>query len=353
MKKTYRPSICRLANLPVFILLLCSGFSAQSQSPLYFHSPELIDGEAGKPGATYKFSGVITASNGQALTDCLVRIDAISAGVELLDIDQAESADKGAFQPVIEHQKTIGAAAVSFRFQFVPAEGTLNASGKYTFNTFSAALSGLNGLQNAQQFAECAIGKNAMVMLPKANNQVLVAKSGAALRAQYKWDAQHAANQEPIVFASKEVSEFKIRVGVNSKMNPWEGKSAYRIALSEQIPVVAAAETIHFTAVAEQLNAEPVTAVEPSEERAADVLPMQNHHLSENLLVFVPDDMVNEQLTIEILNAKGELKRKLIEDKAPAQLWVSMRNLAAGSYKVQITAGSKKFSMLTIRASQL
>lgn len=75
--------------------------------------------------------------------------------------------------------------------------------------------------------------------------------------------------------------------------------------------------------------------------------------LSNDLLVFIPDEMVQKKVVINIYNQKGELRRKIIEDKAPQQLLVEIGDLAAGSYKIEVQSDDKKFTMLTIRSSQL
>jgi hypothetical protein len=69
--------------------------------------------------------------------------------------------------------------------------------------------------------------------------------------------------------------------------------------------------------------------------------------------VFIPDEMVQKKVVINIYNQKGELRRKIIEEKAPQQLLLEIGDLAAGSYKIEVQSDDKKFTMLTIRSSQL
>lgn len=343
------------------ILFVFIGFVAvqnvQAQSPLYFHNPALIEGEAGQVGARYKFTGVITASNGQALTDCVVRIESLSQGIELLDIDQAESMQEAAFQPVIEHQQTIGAAAVSFSFEFIPHDLNTSKEGRYVFPALAASLSGLRGLGEAQAFAECAIGKNGMVWLNKKNKHVLVARSGDAFRAQYKWGVEEEVKtnaETPIVFANSEVSSFRLKMGVNSKTSPFNGRSVCDLLLTESVPSSNGTETIRFATLVESYDAIPewIDTVTNQDDSSKNKK-LKNIKLADNLLVFIPDDMLDKQVVIDILNEKGELRRKIIEEKAPTQLLIEVGDLAAGSYKVIIQSGDKKFTMLTIRPSQL
>ncbi|WP_290710563.1 hypothetical protein, partial [Flavihumibacter sp. CACIAM 22H1] len=303
MKKTY-PLMLPTSTALYKILFLLIGFVAvqklQAQTALYFHNPALINGEPGQVGASYKFTGVITASNGQPLTDCVVRIESLSQGIELLSIDQAESTQEAAFQPVIEHQQTIGAAAVSFSFDFIPHDPSVNNEGKYVFPALAASLSGLKGLGEAQAFAECAIGKNGVVWLNKKNKHVLVARSGEAFRAQYKWGIdgeEMAAPETPIVFANSEVSSFKLKMGVNSKTSPFNGRSVCDLLLTESMPVSNVAENIRFASLEENFGAIPEwTEADPCQHDSTKNKQLKNIKLAGNLLVFIPDEMLGKQV---------------------------------------------------------
>lgn len=349
-------ALAPLYSIAILVVGLFAASAVKAQTPLYFHQPQLIEGTAGQVGARYKFTGVIEASNGQPLTDCIVRIESLSQGVEIVAIDQEESMQEAAFQPVVEHQQTIGAAAVSFSFEFLPHDPTINAGGKYVFPALAASLSGLRGLGDAQAFAECAIGKNGTVLLNKKSRNVLVARSGESFRAQYKWGIEEAKTEiaHPVVFANNEVSGFRLKMGVNSKTSPYQGRSSYEILLTETVPTTATNETIHFASLAESYDAVPVWI--DAEEALSDTIKnntLRNVKLANNLLVFIPDDMIDQKVTIDILNEKGELRRKIIEEKAPAQLLVEIGDLAAGSYKIVVQSEHKKFTMITIRPSQL
>lgn len=328
----------------------------QAQTPLYFHHPVLIEGEAGQVGAAYKFTGVITASNGQALTDCIVRVEALSEGVELISIDQQESGQLAAFEPVVEHQLTIGAAAVSFSFEFSPHDPATNSEGRYIFPALAAALSGMKGLEDAQAFAECAIGKNGRVWVKRDTKNILVARSGDAFRAQYKWNEDEVASLKavPVVFANQEVSGFRIKMGVNSKGNPYNGRTVYNLLVTESDPFNQDGTAVHFTSLVEKIEQLPEW-IEPDEaEWLQDTTrTLKKLSLSNDLLVFIPDEMVQKKVIINIYNQKGELRRKIIEEKAPQQVLVQIGDLAAGSYKIEVQSDEKKFTMLTIRSSRL
>jgi hypothetical protein len=329
---------------------------AEAQTVLKFQQPQLVEGTAGQVGAGYKFTGVIQASNGQPLTDCIVRIESLSDGVEIVEIDQDDQGKPAAFQPVIEHQKTIGAASVSFSFEFVPHDGNDNPNGKYIFPALAASLSGLKGLGDAQAFAECAIGKNGMVMLSQDSRNLLVAKSGEAFRAQYKWgvDPEEDGRDYPVVFANQSVSGFTLKMGVNSKMSPYEGVSVYEVLMTEAMPAGQMNGNIRFASYkAEEV---PVPTWFEKEEPVADSteeLSLKNMKLANNLLVFIPEELVGKKVTIDIQNDKGELRRRIIEEKAPTQILVEIGDLAAGSYKILVQSETKKFTILTIRPSQL
>ncbi len=333
--------------------------SPQATTPLYFHHPVLIEGQSGQVGSAYKFTGVISASNGQPLTDCVVRVEALSEGVELQSIDQEESNQLAAFEPVVEHQQTIGAASVSFSFEFVPHDPATNTEGKYIFPALAASLSGLKGLEDAQAFAECAIGKNGRVWVNRESKNIMLARSGDAFRAQYKWsneDETLSVNAAPVVFANQEVSGFRIKMGVNSKGSPYKGRSVYNLLLTESVPVSQAGNAVHFASMIKKIDMLPewigdatvVAVQDTSKTKTLKKLPLSN-----DLLVFIPDEMVQKKVVINIYNQKGELRRKIIEEKAPQQLLVEIGDLAAGSYKIEVQSDDKKFTMLTIRSSQL
>jgi hypothetical protein len=344
------------------LFLLVGSLKAQSQqakTSLYFHHPVLIEGEFGQVGAAYKFTGVISASNGQALTDCVVRIEAISEGVELKSIDLEESNQLAAFEPVVEHQQTIGAASVCFSFEFKPHDPATNMDGKYIFPALAASLSGLKGLEDAQAFAECAIGKNGRVWLNKEAKNVLIARNGDAFRAQYKWSTEEeplSLSSTPIVFANQDVSGFKLKMGVNSKGSPYRGRSVYNLVLTETVPVNHAGNAVHFASLVKDIDMLPEWIGEDAVTTIQDtnkIRTLKKMPLSNDLLVFIPDEMVQKKVVINIYNQKGELRRKIIEEKAPQQLLVEIGDLAAGSYKIEVQSDEKKFTMLTIRSSQL
>ena len=80
MKRTYQSMLPALTILYSSLFLLVGTSVAQSSqatTPLFFHHPVLIERQTGKVGSAYKFIGVISASNGQALIDCIVRVEAL------------------------------------------------------------------------------------------------------------------------------------------------------------------------------------------------------------------------------------------------------------------------------------
>ncbi len=356
-----KPSLTNLYRSLLTLFAITAFGQVNAQLPLNFNRPALVEGEDLKAGAIYKYTGVIIASNGQPLTDCFVKIETVSPGVELVAIDKEESANLMAFEPVIEHKQTIGAAAVSFSFEFRPHDPAINTEGKYIFPALAASLSGLSGQENAQAFAECAIGKNGSVWMQQENGDVMVARSGEAFRAQYKWNAKKSSaslTADKIVFANQEVSGFKLKIGINSKGNPFVGRTAYNLSLTEALPstqtnVVRYVSRTENLQLPEWIEEEKQTDTLNETKETNDIQQLNKIKLSDDLLVFIPDEMVSNKVMINIYDQKGDLKRKIIEESAPNQVMIKIGDLASGAYKIEIQSGEKKFEMLTIRSSRL
>ncbi|PZR22682.1 MAG: hypothetical protein DI538_28905, partial [Azospira oryzae] len=115
MKQLY-PSIKAIFS---FALLLMAGVA--SAQNLSFNEHSLVNGGDGQKGAEYRFTGVLKNAAGAPVTDCIIRIENISAGVVLKDIDAAGNAEN-AFQPVLEHMNTTGPSWIEFSFRFVQHE---------------------------------------------------------------------------------------------------------------------------------------------------------------------------------------------------------------------------------------
>ncbi|MBZ5858105.1 hypothetical protein [Flavihumibacter profundi] len=263
MKQMYpRPTAIALAKVfqTLFMLtsLLCvMSVSAQS---LNFSKYELVNGGEGQKGAEYRFTGVINDTKGNPLADCIVRIDGISPGVQLKNIDNPNSADDAAFQPVVEHMNTIGPSWIEFSFSFIPHVAGKNDNDMFQLPLLAASIYGLNGFDKAQEFVECDLGRNSQVIYETEINNLMVTRIGNSYRAENKWGVQTGKMASASIFEkfsllNQQVTGFKVKFGVNRKAQTWAGVSTYNLALSNSAPDLTASykpSVISFDAKAQQ-----------------------------------------------------------------------------------------------------
>jgi hypothetical protein len=90
-------TLAAVKNYALLFVILFITATVQSQAPIYkFKSPTLISGTGGQLNAVYRFSNVKT---GGTNVDALVKIQGISAGISLQNIDRTIDGYDEAFQP--------------------------------------------------------------------------------------------------------------------------------------------------------------------------------------------------------------------------------------------------------------
>ncbi|MBC6490906.1 hypothetical protein ACFSQD_15920 [Flavihumibacter stibioxidans] len=370
MSKAY-PQTRLSAVFGVKTLFLLLGLSAvqllAAQSQLSFKKATLVSGEDGKVGAEYLFPAVVTNREGVSLTDCIVRIDAISQGVVLKNIDASTPGNEKAFQPVVEHNNTIGASSVSFSFSFVPA-GT-GAAGKQLirFQQLAASLGGLKGFGDAQEFAECNIGKSSQVVFESQNENLVVAKSGQAFRVENKWGVETKESLlrqfENITFVSREVESIQLKFGVNSKMNIWAGTSMFNIVFSQHLPdMTTAFSPVTDNSVLDGLHLVNSNAGEGSKmdknSKAAEglrqvAIEVESVYVQDSLKITIPASWVAQEVTIDFYRSNGEIIRKITEHEAARRLSAEMFDLPAGGYLVRMSCRNEYAVQHAIRTESL
>ena len=236
LPKTIKAIIFSTATLFTF------GASAQS---LNFSTYQLINGGEGQKGAEYRFDNVLSDVQGNAVVDCIVRIDEISAGVQLKSIDNATS-NEAAFQPVLEHMNTTGPSWIQFSFSFVDHNDNSRNHNMFELPLLAASIYGLNGFDKAQEFAECDLGRNSEIIYETGINNLMVTRNGNAFRAENKWGVQtkkiaDTYFNENFSLLNKQITGFKVKFGVTRKSQTWSGTSTYNLGLSKNAPDLTAA----------------------------------------------------------------------------------------------------------------
>lgn len=326
----------------VFVLLAVAG-KASAQN-LSFNEYRLVNGGDGQKGAEYRFTGVVTDAFGQPLTDCIIRIEDISAGVALRSIDVNGAGDNSAFQPVVEHMNTTGPSWIEFSFRFVqhqerPFQGT-----EATLPALEASVYGLNGFDRAQEFVEYDLGSNSQVVYETAMNNMMVTRMGNAFHAENKWGVCTAGgSMEKMSLLNQQVSAFRVKVGINRKNQTWTGISTYNLALSHDNETLAAAYGM-------QNNLASLTGykVDGKKETSfkGDRVEMGSsaRQFTENLKLGLPVNWISKEVVFDIYNADGQIVRTIIEHRAAGTVTLEMQDLPNGSLVVRATCG-KEFAL--------
>ncbi len=226
----------------VFSLFCASNSFAQS---FEFRDYKLVSGGEGQKGAEYRFSGVVRDAAGNAQADCIVRIENMSAGVQLKSIDQPAVDGDAAFQPLVEHLNTLGPSWISFRFSFVPHQAGKADNSTIQFPLLAASIYGLNGFERAQEFAECDLGRNSQIIYEGDVTNLTVTRNGNSFRAENRWGVEtrnfaETFTAEKISLLNQQVSEFRVTFGVNRKARTWAGTSKYNLSVSNAVPELTA-----------------------------------------------------------------------------------------------------------------
>jgi hypothetical protein len=108
-------TLCKIKSCVFFFVILFITNTAQSQAPIYsFKNPTLVSGTALQLYATYRFPNVISG------VDALVKIQNMTSGITLLNIDRTLDGYNEAFQPEYE-MAALSNASIKFRIIFVQA----------------------------------------------------------------------------------------------------------------------------------------------------------------------------------------------------------------------------------------
>lgn len=367
MKQLYPQSTTKLLpNLFKAICLTATAFftlSASAQS-LNFKSYKLVNGGEGQKGAEYRFDNVLTDVNGNAVADCIVRIDEISSGVQLKSIDNAANED-AAFQPVVEHMNTIGPSWIEFSFSFIPHDDTKKVDGVFELPLLAASIYGLNGFDKAQEFAECDLGRNSQIVYETEINNLMVTRNGNTYRAENKWGVQTAKTNagllnEKFSLLNQQVTGLKVKFGVNRKAQTWAGVSTYNLALSKSAPELALASNLTKEAPGTQLMNNFVSAENangkkpalnstsrntiPAEQMSQVEMQISSKIVADRLSLHLPQGWAGKEVVFELYNDNGEIIQKVIEHKSSAVEVLDMKPLVAGSYVIMASC-EKEFAV--------
>lgn len=350
----------------VFVFILFFGVKPLSAQSLSFRQHDLVNGGEGQKGAEYRFTGVISDAAGAPLTDCIVRIDNISAGVQLKNIDFASGAEDAAFQPLVEHMNTLGPSWIEFSFSFVPHQMNPTKESITQLPMIAASIYGLNGFDRAQEFAECDLGRNSQVIYENGINNLMVTRTGNAFRAENKWGVQTAKFNgaigiETFSLLNQQVSNFKVKFGVNRKNQSWAGISKYNLSVSNNAPELTAKVPVlnpgtfssQETLVADG-NAKVATYKRNNAIKNITAAAMATttqvelgssaKQFTAGLKLGLPLNWIDQEVVFDIYNSNGEILRKVIEHKANGTVELDLQDLAAGAYLIRATCG-KEFAV--------
>ena len=241
--KTYpRFSSQTLVNLISLLILLVVLFAlntASAQNNISFTNYKLISGAAGQKGATYRFSAVTQDAHGAPAADCIVKIESMSPGVRLKQLNHDAKGNISSFQPEVEYMNINGPSWIEFSFTFVPHNN--NQMTLHNLSEITTSVSGLNNYGIAQEFAECNLGPDSKVVYDNEITNLMISATGNGFRAENKWGGQQKTkNTEKLSIINKNVSEIHIKIGINrASNNIWGGTSTYRIELKDANPDMA------------------------------------------------------------------------------------------------------------------
>ncbi|MFT4022510.1 MAG: hypothetical protein QM664_01850 [Flavihumibacter sp.] len=300
MKRLY-PSI----KIAFTILFLAITGSAGAQY-LSFTNYELINGGDGQKGAEYRFSGVMSDAAGQPTTDCIVRIENISAGVALKSIDRSGAAGSAALQPVVEHMNTTGPSWIEFSFRFVQHQENAYQSTVAAIPTLAASVSGLNGFDRAQEFVEYDLGDNSLVVYETAMNNMMVTRNGSAFHAENKWGVLTGNSPEKMSLMNQQVAGFTVKVGVNRKSQTWTGTSVYNLELSHTNEMLTAAYGMQGNNLATLAGFKAEGKKETIFKGDRVEMGSFARQFTENLKLGLPVNWINQEVMFDICNAEDK-----------------------------------------------
>lgn len=237
--KTYpRFSSQTLVNLISLAILLAVLFSLSTVNAqnISFANYKLISGAAGQKGAMYRFSAVTKDLSGKPAADCIVKIESMSPGVNLKQLNHDAAGNISSFQPEVEYSNINGPSWIEFSFTFVNHNTAAQVS-LHNLSEITTSVSGLNNYGNAQEYAECNLGPNSKVVYETEITNLAITATGSGYRAENKFgSAKKDKNAEKLSIINKNVSVVKIKIGINRNNNNWAGTSTYKIELKDANP---------------------------------------------------------------------------------------------------------------------
>ena len=222
------------------LAILVFSFSPTSAQDISFTNYKLIGGAAGQKGATYRFSSVTKNAFGKSEADCIVKIENITPGVVLKQLNHNTSSNLSTFLPEVEYKAINGPSWIEFSFTFVPHNNAGEPS-TYMLPEITTSVSGLNNYGQAHEFAECNLGRNSQVVYESEITQLMVSATGSGYRAENKWGTEFNKNSknqntEKLILVNKNISTVRVKIGVNRNNNEWAGNSRYTIELKNSSP---------------------------------------------------------------------------------------------------------------------
>ena len=235
--KTYpRFSSQAIVNLISLAILLAALFflSSANAQDIRFANYQLIAGNAGHKGATYRFSAVTK----DAAADCIVKIESMSPGVNLKQLTHNSNGAVSSFQPEVEYMNINGPSWIEFSFTFVPHNN--NQMSLHALPEITTSISGLSNYGIAQEFAECNLGANSKVVYDSEITSLAISSNGYGYRAENKYGPTRKADNEKLSIINKNVAVIRIKIGINrNNDNNWGGISTYKIELKDVNPDMA------------------------------------------------------------------------------------------------------------------
>lgn len=226
-------TIVNLISLTILLVVLFFLGSAKAQD-IRFANYQLISGNAGHKGATYRFNSVTK----DASADCIVKIESMSPGVNLKQLTHNAAGNISSFQPEVEYMNINGPSWIEFSFTFVPHNNTQMSL--HNLPEITTSISGLSNFGVAQEFAECNLGANSKVVYDSEITSLAISATGYGFRAENKYGPTQKADNEKLSIINKDVAVVRIKIGINrNNDNNWGGISSYKIELKDVNPDMA------------------------------------------------------------------------------------------------------------------
>ncbi len=204
------------ACVSLILLSLMGLQTLNAQAPIYrFQSPTLIEGTDRQVGAKYRFSNVVTG------VDAHVRIDSMTTGITLQNIDRTADGYPEAFQP--EYRISSGRNAyILFTIQFVQG-GTSTPMSQAYVDVSGLDIDGSTSNGNSLYEMNGVDMGGGVCSFNATNSHIVLAQHGTEYRG---WNitgflfgalVDTSANEVMFTVSHVNMSSFKYRVGANNE----------------------------------------------------------------------------------------------------------------------------------------